>query len=169
MTVEPSPLRRNLAARMGSDVVIDPRGEDVVGRILDESGGEGADVLLEISGNPQAIAQGLRSLRHGGHVSLLGIPSRPLEVDLADGVIFKGAVVHGITGRRIWETWYQTKGFLDSGMNLAPIITHILPLSEFARAFDLVASGQSGKVVLVPGDVAGDGSSDGLGYTEELE
>lgn len=154
ITVEPSPYRRGLAETMGSDVVIDPRTEDVVDRILAETGGEGADVLLEMSGNPQAIAQGLTSLRYGGHVSLLGIPSRPLEVDLADGVIFKGAVVHGISGRRIWETWYQTRGFLESGMNLLPIITHDLPLSDFERAFELVASGQSGKVVLRPPDAA---------------
>jgi threonine 3-dehydrogenase len=135
---------------MGSDVVIDPRATDVVRVILDETGGEGSDVLLEMSGNPQAIAQGLASLRHGGHASLLGIPSRPVELDLADGIIFKGATVRGISGRRIWETWYQTRGFLESGMDLSPIITHELPLSEFARAFELVASGQSGKVVLRP-------------------
>jgi threonine 3-dehydrogenase len=134
--------------------VIDPLQEDVTARILEETGGEGADVLLEMSGNAQAIAQGLRSLRYGGHVSLLGIPSRPLEVDLADGVIFKGAVVRGIAGRRIWETWYQTRGFLESGMDLTPIITHDLPLSEFETAFELVASGQSGKVVLRPQDGA---------------
>lgn len=150
ITVEPSAFRRDLAARMGSDAVVNPLEEDVVARILDETGGDGADVLLEMSGNAQAIAQGLRSLRYGGHVSLLGIPSRPLEVDLADGVIFKGAVVHGIAGRRIWETWYQTRGFLDSGMDLSPIITDTLPLAEYARAFELVASGRSGKVVLVP-------------------
>ena len=150
MTVEPSNYRRELAQTMGSDVVIDPRREDVLRRILDETGGEGADVLLEMSGNPQAIAQGLRSLRSGGHVSLLGIPSRPMEVDLADGIIFKGATVRGIAGRRIWETWYQTRGFLESGMDLSPIITHELPLSGFAEAFDLVASGQSGKVMLRP-------------------
>jgi threonine 3-dehydrogenase len=154
ITVEPSAYRRKLAEFMGSDVVIDPGAEDVVERILGETGGEGADVLLEMSGNGQAIAQGLRSLRYGGHVSLLGIPARPMEVDLADGVIFKGAVVHGISGRRIWETWYQTRGFLESGMDLTPIITHDLPLSEFETAFELVASGQSGKVVLRPQDGA---------------
>lgn len=150
ITVEPSAVRRHLAERMGSDVVIDPRATDVVRVILDETGGEGSDVLLEMSGNPQAIAQGLASLRHGGHASLLGIPSRPVELDLADGIIFKGVTVRGISGRRIWETWYQTRGFLESGMDLSPIITHELPLSEFARAFELVASGQSGKVVLRP-------------------
>jgi threonine 3-dehydrogenase len=135
---------------MGSDVVIDPVTEDVVARLLDETCGEGVDVVLEMSGNPGAIAQAFKGLRYGGHASLLGIPARPVEVDLADGVIFKGATVHGISGRRIWETWYQTRGFLESGMNLSPIITHILPLRDFETAFELVASGRSGKVVMLP-------------------
>jgi threonine 3-dehydrogenase len=103
-----------------------------------------------MSGNPAAIGQAFRALRHGGHVSLLGIPSGPVEMDLADGVIFKGATVHGISGRRIWETWYQTRGFLESGMDLSPIITNELRLADYERAFELVASGRSGKVVLLP-------------------
>jgi len=87
ITVEPSAFRRALAEKMGSHVVIAPQDEKVVQRILEETGGEGADVLLEMSGNAQAIAQGLKILRHGGQVSLLGIPSRPMEIDLADGVL----------------------------------------------------------------------------------
>jgi threonine 3-dehydrogenase len=156
ITVEPSPFRRELARTMGSDIVIDPA-DNVVELIRAETGGEGTDVVLEMSGHPSAIAQSLQGLRFGGHVSLLGIPSRPLEIDLADGVIFKGATVQGISGRRIWHTWYQTRGFLESGMDLSPTITHILPLAQFARAFDLVSSGQSGKVVLLP-DGADSGS-----------
>lgn len=150
ITVEPAPFRRDLAQRVGSDVVVDPRSEDVVARLLEETAGEGVDVVLEMSGNPGALGQAFKALRHGGHVSLLGIPSRPVEVDLADGVIFKGATIHGISGRRIWETWYQTRGFLESGMDLSPIITHVMPLSDFETAFELVASGQSGKVVMLP-------------------
>jgi threonine 3-dehydrogenase len=150
ITVEPSAFRRDLATRMGSDVTIDPATDNVVHRILEETSGEGADVLLEMSGNPQAIGQGFRALRYGGFASLLGLPAQPIEMDLADGVIFKGATVQGITGRRIFETWYQTRGFLESGMDLSPAITHRLPLSEFASAFELVSSGQSGKVVMVP-------------------
>jgi threonine 3-dehydrogenase len=121
-----------------------------VHRLLEETAGEGVDVVLEMSGNAEAIAQSLASLRHGGYISLLGIPSRPVELDLADGIIFKGATVQGITGRRIWETWYQTRGFLESGMDLSRMITHRLPLDEYARAFELVRSGNSGKVVFFP-------------------
>ncbi len=150
ITIEPSPFRLQLAKTMGSDIVINPVQENVLHRILEETEGEGADVVLEMSGNPEAIAQGLQALRFGGHVSLLGIPSRPVEIDLADGIIFKGATVQGISGRRIFETWYQTRGFLESGMDLSPIITHQMPLEDFAAAFELVRSGNSGKVVLLP-------------------
>lgn len=148
LTVEPSSFRRDLARRMGSDVVIDPADEDVVGTLLRQTDGEGVDVALEMSGNPRAIAQSFQGLRHGGNAALLGIPSQPVELDLADSVIFKGVTVRGITGRRLWETWYQTRGFLDAGLDLTPIITHQLPLAEFATAFELVRTGRSGKVVL---------------------
>lgn len=154
ITVEPSPFRLALAQKMGSHIAIQPDTEPVVERILEETNGEGADVVLEMSGNPDAIRQALSALRFGGYVSLLGIPSRPVEVDLADGIIFKGAHVQGISGRRIWETWYQTRGFLEAGMDLSPVITNQMPLEDYASAFDLVQSGNSGKVVLLP-DLAG--------------
>lgn len=150
ITVEPSETRRELAGRVGSDVSVDPATENVVHRIMEETAGQGTDVVLEMSGHQQAVSQALKVLRHGGHLALLGIPARPLEIDLADGVIFKGATIHGISGRRLWETWYQTRGFLDSGLDLSPIITHRLPLESFEIAFELVASGRSGKVVLYP-------------------
>jgi threonine 3-dehydrogenase len=152
ITIEPSEFRLELARQMGSHVAINPRQDNVVHRILEETEGDGVDVVLEMSGNAQAISQGLKALRYGGHVSLLGIPSMPVEVDLADGVIFKGATVQGIAGRKMFETWYQTRGFLESGMDLSPIITHRLPLREFALAFELVRSGKSGKVVLFPSE-----------------
>lgn len=150
ITVEPSEFRLDLARRMGSDIVINPRSEDVVALIRRETGGEGADVILEMSGNSGAISEALASLRYGGTISLLGIPSQPVTLDLADGVIFKGATVRGISGRRIWETWYQTRGFLESGMDLSPIITERMPLSRFVDAFELVRTGASGKVVMYP-------------------
>ena len=150
VTVEPSEYRLALARTLGSDVVVNPLSDNVHHRIMEETGGEGADVVLEMSGNAMAIEQSLQVLRSGGFISLLGIPSRPVAMDLADGVIFKGATVQGISGRRIFETWYQTRGFLESGMDLAPVITHELPLSEFQTAFELVRNGKSGKVVLYP-------------------
>jgi threonine 3-dehydrogenase len=150
VTVEPSLFRLDLARRLGSDAVVNPVNENVGHRILEETGGEGADVVLEMSGNAAAIGQSLQALRPGGYVSLLGIPSRPVSLDLADGVIFKGATLQGISGRRIFETWYQTRGFLESGMDLSEVITHEMPLSKFRTAFELVRNGRSGKVVMYP-------------------
>lgn len=150
VTVEPSLFRLDLARRLGSDAVVNPTNENVRHRIMEETEGEGADVVLEMSGNPTAIGQSLQVLRSGGYVSLLGLPSRPVSLDLADGVIFKGATLQGISGRKIFETWYQTRGFLDSGMDLSAVITHEMPLSEFRTAFALVRNGQSGKVVMYP-------------------
>src|SRR5947209_5221418 len=84
ITVEPHEFRRDLARRLGSDVVVNPVSENVSHRIMEETGGEGADVVLEMSGNETAIGQSLQVLRSGGYLSLLGIPSRPVVMDLAD-------------------------------------------------------------------------------------
>lgn len=82
---------------------------------------------------------------------MLGIPSRPIELDLANDVVFKGATVYGVTGRRVWETWYQTRALLGSGaVDVGPIITHRLPLEEFEKGMELMRTGQCGKVVLLP-------------------
>lgn len=155
ITVEPSRFRLDLARQLGSHVTVDPATENVPHRVMEETGGEGADVILEMSGNQTAIAQSLSVIRSGGHIALLGLPSRPVTLDLTEGVIFKGVTVEGITGRRMFETWYQTRGFLESGMDLSAVITHELPLSQFGDAFRLVRSGLSGKVVLYPNGAPG--------------
>jgi threonine 3-dehydrogenase len=141
--------RLALAQRMGADVTIDAR-EDVVARLRDETDGNGVDVVLEMSGAAQAIHQGFAAVTNGGRISLLGIPPGPLPIDLSREVIFKGVRVYGITGRRMFETWYRTRALLDEGFDPSPIISHRLPLDRFADAFDLVASGRAAKVVLLP-------------------
>ena len=83
-------------------------------------------------------------------MSLLGLPSRPVTLDLNNDIIFKGIRVYGITGRRMFETWYRTSALLAQGLDLSPIVTHRLPLSQFADAFELLAAGHAGKVVLLP-------------------
>ena len=140
--------RRAVAATMGADLVLDPSEGDVEEQILAATSGTGVDVLLEMSGHPAAIRQGFSLLRTGGRASLLGIPSRPLEIDLARDVIFKGATVQGINGRKMFETWFQMEALLASGkLNLEPVITHRLKLSEFAQAMELLKSGEAIKVV----------------------
>ncbi|HUG48974.1 MAG TPA: L-threonine 3-dehydrogenase [Candidatus Limnocylindria bacterium] len=141
--------RREMAARLGADVVLEA-GQDVVQRLRDETDGDGVDVVLEMSGSEAALHQGLAALTNGGRVSLLGTHSRPITLDLSEEVIFKGARLHGITGRRMFDTWYRSTALLEEGLDLAPLITHRLPLSEYQSAFELVASGQAIKIVLLP-------------------
>jgi len=148
------PYRQKLAAQMGASLVINPTERDPVDLVLGETGGVGADVVLEMSGHPDAIRQAFRMLRRGGRISLLGIPSKPLELDLANDVIFKGAVVQGINGRRVFETWYRMQSLLKSGaLNLAPLITDRIPLWEFERGMELLLSGNASKVLMYPNGV----------------
>jgi threonine 3-dehydrogenase len=144
-----NPERLALARRMGADEVLDAR-SDVATELRRMTDGDGVDVVLEMSGAEAALHQGLAALTNGGRISLLGTHTRPATVDLSEEVIFKGIRVYGITGRRLFETWYRTTALLEEGLDLSPIITHRLPLSEFATAFDLVDSGHAGKVVLLP-------------------
>jgi threonine 3-dehydrogenase len=144
-----NPERRALAKALGADVVLDG-GPNTVETIRAMTGGVGVDVVLEMSGAEPAISQGLGALTNGGRISLLGLPSRPVTLDLNNEIIFKGIRLYGITGRLMFQTWYRTSALLTRGLDLAPIVTHRLPLSQFADAFELVAAGHAGKVVLLP-------------------
>jgi threonine 3-dehydrogenase len=155
------PHRREMAARMGSDCVLDGAG-DVVAEIRRETGGTGVDVVLEMSGAESAIHQAFEMTTNGGRVSLLGLPSRPVTLDLNNAIIFRGLRVYGITGRELWRTWYKTAALLREGLDVGPIITHRLPLARFEEAFDLLAQGVAGKVVLLPGQ-AEDGEASEIG------
>ncbi len=144
-----NPERLAMAVRMGADHAIDAGG-DVADSIRRETDGNGVDVVLEMSGAEPALHQGLAAVANGGRVSLLGTHSRPVTLDLSEEIIFKGLRVYGITGRRLFDTWYRTSSLLQEGLDIAPIITHRLPLTRYAEAFDLVAAGHAGKVVLLP-------------------
>jgi threonine 3-dehydrogenase len=145
------PYRLELARRMGADRAIDSAREDAVAAVKAETGGHGADVVLEMSGHPDGVRQAFKMLRRGGRISLLGIPSQPVTLELAEDVIFKGATVHGINGRRMWQTWYQAQALLRSGkVDLAPLITHTLPLVEIEKGMQLLADGEAAKIILYP-------------------
>ena len=153
VAVEPNDYRRAMASRMGADLLIDPLEVDPVESVLAATNGTGAEVVLEMSGNPRAIDQGTRMLARGGRMSLLGLPDGPVTLDLNDQVIFKEARLQGITGREMFRTWQQTTTLLSTGrVDVTPVITHRFPLEKFAEAFDVTASGRSGKVMLLPGD-----------------
>ncbi len=144
-----SPYRLKMAQQMGVDYALNAA-EDVVGIIHAATHGEGVDVLIEMSGVPSAINQGFASLKAGGEVALLGLAPGPFTFDLNEHVIFKGAVVRGIAGRRLWETWYQARGLLEAGLDLSPLVTHEFHMDDFARAYEVFMSGESGKIMLTP-------------------
>src|SRR3984893_14566741 len=143
--------RRDLARKMGADFALDPNEGDVVARVLEATDGAGVDVLLEMSGHPAAIHQGFQMLRPGGRASLLGIPKDPVTFDLVNDVIFKGATVQGIYGRRMFETWEQMTALLKAGrLNLDALFGERTSLEKFADAFSLLESGQAGKILFYP-------------------
>ncbi|HEX9284668.1 MAG TPA: L-threonine 3-dehydrogenase [Nitrospirales bacterium] len=143
-----SDYRLGLAKQLGADYTINPaRDADLISRV---TGGEGVDVALEMSGNPTAIHKCFQSVRNGGRVTLFGIPEAPVSFDMTNEIIFKGIRVYGVTGRRLFQTWYRLAGLFKAGLDIRPVVTHVLPLEKFAEGFDLVAKGQCGKVVLRP-------------------
>ena len=147
--VDKNPLRLDLAERMGADLLLNVERDSIVPSILDATGGNGVDGLLEMSGSPAAFRDGFEALSNGGRVSLLGIPSEPLEIDVAKEIIFRGATVQGINGRLIFDTWYRMEALLLSGkLDIRPVITHVLGWSEFEKAVELQRSGKAGKIVL---------------------
>jgi threonine 3-dehydrogenase len=143
--------RRGRAEEMGANVVLDPAGTDAIARIKSDTNGTGVDVLLEMSGSPVAIQEGFRVVRAGGRVSLLGIPTEWVPLDLVNEVIFKGVTVQGIYGRRMYETWVQMTALLrNGGLNLEPLFGEQRSFEDFAEAFRLLQGGFAGKVLLTP-------------------
>ena len=145
--------RADLARKMGADEVVDSRRPDVMEALL-AAGGRRFDVALEMSGSPVAITQALEALRPGGWISLLGLPSGNITLDLNALVIQKGVDVYGIFGRRFWESWEQTRRYLGEGLvDVTPAITHRLSLDDVEEAMQLLAHGECAKVVMFPGGV----------------
>ncbi len=143
--------RRKLARAMHAEYVLNPSTENVAAIVAEKTGGVGVDVVLEMSGHAEGMRLGFEVLRTGGRVSLLGIPSKPVELDFARDIIFKGATVLGINGRKMYETWYQMEALLKSGkLDLSPVITHRLTMSDFAEGMELLKSGEASKIVLTP-------------------
>ena len=111
--------------------------------------GQGTHVMLEMSGNQRAIQDGFRTLRNGGTAAMLGIPADAIQLDLAELVIFKGATILGINGRKMFETWYQMENLILSGkLELDPIITHEIEMEDFESGFQMMQSGEAIKVVM---------------------
>jgi threonine 3-dehydrogenase len=144
-----SEYRLELARKVGAAKAFNPLKEDAR-LIQDLTDGEGVDAALEMSGHPSAVHLCFKYVKNAGRVALFGIPSKEVGIDLASEVIFKGLRVYGITGRRIFDTWYRLGGLFRAGLDIRPILTHTLPLEQFQRGFELIETGQCGKVVLLP-------------------
>jgi len=142
-----NPYRLELARKMGATRAVDVRTQ-TLGDVMRGLGmTEGFDVGMEMSGNGQAFRDLLGVMNHGGRVAILGIPPSEVSIDW-NQVIFKGLVLKGVYGREMFETWYKMVAMLQSGLDVAPVVTHRFPAAQYAEAFEAMRSGQSGKVVL---------------------
>jgi threonine 3-dehydrogenase len=139
--------RLGLARKMGASIALNVSSGSIDQTMKDLGMEEGFDVGMEMSGNPSAIGDMLRTMHHGGNVALLGIPPAETAIDW-NQVIFKGLTMKGIYGREMFETWYKMSSMLQSGLNIEPVITHRFALADYQQAFDLMESGQSGKIIL---------------------
>src|SRR5437588_12277701 len=143
--------RRSLAEKMKADFALNPATDDVYEKVMSATDGIGVDVMLEMSGKTDAIRLGFKILRLGGRVSLLGIPSKPVEFNLADDLIFKGAVVQGINGRLMYKTWYQMTALLKAGkLDLGPAITDRMAMADFDKGMERLKTGAASKILLYP-------------------
>ncbi len=139
--------RLELARKMGATRAVNVKYQPIRD-VMDELGmTEGFDVGLEMSGNPMALNDMVKAMNHGGRIAMLGIPPQETPMDW-NQVIFKSLTVRGIYGREMFETWYKMIAMLQSGLDISPVITHHFPVADYQEAFQIMASGQSGKVIL---------------------
>ncbi len=139
--------RLNIARQMGATRAVNVSKDDL-GMIMGELHMlEGFDIGMEMSGNPSAQTQLFKYMNNGGRVAMLGIPPGESTINWSD-IIFKGLILKGIYGREMFETWYKMASMIRSGLDITRIITHRLPIDEFEKGFEIMASGQSGKVLL---------------------
>jgi threonine 3-dehydrogenase len=147
VTTDLIPYRLALAKKMGATVALDIR-EKSIAQVQKELGmKEGFDVGLEMSGSGDAFRNMLANMCHGGKIAMLGIPSEELTIDW-NTVIFSGLTIKGIYGREMYETWYLMQSMIQTGLDITPVITHRFPYTEFERAFEIMRSGNSGKVIM---------------------
>jgi threonine 3-dehydrogenase len=147
VTTDMNPYRLALAKKMGATVALDVR-EKSIAQVQEELGmKEGFDVGLEMSGSGQALRDMIASMCHGSKIALLGIPTQELAIDW-NTVIFNMLTIKGIYGREMYETWYLMQSMIQSGLDLSPVITHRFHYTDFQEGFQVMGSGNSGKVIL---------------------
>jgi threonine 3-dehydrogenase len=149
--IEVNEHRRKIAKEMKADLVIDPSKEDARGVVMEQTGGLGVDVVLEMAGHPTAIRTAFDIVRRGGRISLLGLTSKPISLNFSEDIIFKGITIQGISGRRMYQTWYQMTALLKSGkLNLHPVITDRIAMKDFSKAMERLKTGAASKILVYP-------------------
>ncbi|MEN8040871.1 MAG: L-threonine 3-dehydrogenase [Actinomycetota bacterium] len=139
--------RLELAETMGADRELNVTRDSVTSVIADLGMKEGFDVGLEMSGNPAALHDMITTMDNGGKIALLGIPPKQAPIDWND-IVFKGLTLQGIYGRKMFETWYKMLAMLETGLDIAGVITHEFPAEDFEDALEVMHSGNAGKVIL---------------------
>jgi len=139
--------RVSLADKMGATAAINVAKQDLREVMKSLGMNEGFDVGLEMSGNPQGLRQMIDTMAHGGKIAMLGIQPGETGIDW-DGVVFKGLNIRGICGRMFGETWYKLTSMIQSGMDVGRVITHRFSYRDFQKGFDVMRTGNSGKVIL---------------------
>ncbi len=150
IAVDINDYRLEIARQMGASHIINPLKHNIVEEVLMDTKGDGIDIVVEMSGNKQSLQDGLKTLKNGGRLALLGLPEEKICLDLTNEIIFKGVTLAGITGRKIFETWYKTSALLNGILDVSPVITHQFKLEQYEEAFTIMQSGQCGKIILYP-------------------
>jgi threonine 3-dehydrogenase len=152
MAVAGTDMHLKLAKKMGASLLIDRHNiNDVVKAVMDETNGKGADVCLEMSGAEEAINQALKAVKPVGSVSILGLPTKSIPLDISKDIVMKDLRLRGVYGRKIWDTWKTTSYLLnEKKLDISPIITHRLKMKDFEQGIEAMKSGMCGKVVMTP-------------------
>lgn len=142
-----SEYRLDIARKMGATVTINPSKGETIEAAMKQLHMRGFDIGLEMSGSPKAFEGMIDNMYNGSKIALLGILPNTTTVDWGK-IIFKALTLKGIYGREMWETWYQMEQMLITGIDLSPVITHRFGIDDFQKGFDIMESGECGKVIL---------------------
>ena len=150
IATEINEYRIKKAKEMGADYVLNPLKDNIYEIVMDITKGNGVDVFCEVSGNEKALIDGLNLTTPGGRVSILGLFKDEVKFDINNLVVLKGLRIYGITGRKIYSTWYKTSALIESGiLDISPVLTHKFKLEEFEKAFNLMETGNCGKIAFI--------------------
>lgn len=140
--------RLELSQKLASDIIINSSETNVANKIAEITKGSGADIVIELTGNPIGVNDAFKVLRRGGEIVLVGLFNNPVELDLVNNIIYKEANVYGVTGRIMWDTWYTAQNMiLSNKVDIASVITHRYTLQDYEKAFKLAESASVGKII----------------------